>query len=247
MLGGLGATCTVPSRRGSADLMANVISFAETKAIQGFLSYLNKNYSKRISTTDTLLIAAVSAWFHQESGGLSRVIGNNPFNIRSSPLQSGQRTSKNGNGKFAVFSSMAVGFAAAAHLLMRGGWGTNIQDVDAYGYRLALNALKRGGNQGAVDFLAALAMSKWDAAHYGVNGWLQAYDPKQNHLIRNYVGITGVQLKDPHPKPPKPLPILPRDFNYQVVVRNYLDPWAVSALYKHRTRRQTIDVSGMKR
>lgn len=230
--------------------MANVVSFAETKAIQGFLTYLNKNYSKRISTTDTYLIAAISAWFHQESGGLSRIIGNNPFNIRNSPLQSGQRQSRNGNGKFAIFSSMTVGFAAAANLLMHGGWGSGGKDQDAYGYRLVIAALMKGGNQGAVDFLAALAMSKWDAAHYGANSWLEAYDPKQNHLLHNYVGITGIQLKDPSPpksKAVKPAPILPVDYNYKVVVRDYLNPWAARDLYRRRRRRSIMDGATTKR
>lgn len=212
------------------------VSFAETKAIQGFLGYLNKNYSKRITTTDTYLIAAVSAWFHQESGGLSHVLGNNPFNIRDSPLENGSRQTAH-NGHFATFATIAIGFAAAARLLMYGGHGSGSKDRDAYGYRLAINALKQGGNQGAVDFLAALAMSSWDAGRYGTHNWAEAYSPKSNHLLRNYVGITGIQLKDPHPKPkkqPKPPPTLPRDFNYQVSVRNYLDPYAAGRRYEHR-------------
>jgi len=230
--------------------MASTVSYAETKAIQGFLSYLNKNFSKRISTTDVLLIAAISAWFHQESGGLSRVIGNNPFNIRVSPLQIGQRQTKNGNGKFSIFATMAQGFAAAAYLLMHGGHGVGSKDADAYGYRLALRALMKGGNQGAVDFLAALAMSKWDAAHYGATSWLEAYDAKKNHLLRNYIGITGVQLANPNPKPaakPRQFAKMPQDFNYKVVVRSYIDPWAVSALYRSRRRASTVDGSATKR
>ena len=225
---------------------SNTVSYKETLAIQAFLKYLNRNYSKSINSQDQFLILAIASWFHQESGGLSKVIGNNPFNIRNSPLQSGQRTSKNGNGKFAIFSSMARGFMAAAYLLMHGGHGSGSKDLDAYGYRLALNALKRGGNQAAVDFLAAMAMSKWDAAHYGTASWVDAYDPKRNHLLRVYFGWKYVQLKDPHPKPPKEPPPLPQDFNYKVVVRNYLDPWAAQQRYDSRHQR-TIANSTMKR
>jgi len=224
-------------------MAGSTISYAETIAIQAFLGYLTKNWSKSINAKDTFLIAAVSAWFHQESGGLSRVIGNNPFNIRNSPLQSGTRKTLNGNGHFAVFSSMARGFMAAAYLLMHGS--------KAYGYQLALNAMKKGGNQGAVDFLAALAMSSWDAGHYGAHSWIEAYDQAHNHLLRNYVGIAHVQLANPHPKPPKPTPVLPRDFNYRVVIRNYIDPWAVQAMYRYRRGRTAlgnrVDGSGTKR
>jgi hypothetical protein len=223
----------------------NTVSYAETLAIEAFLGYLHKNYSKSINAKDQFLILAVASWFHQESGGLSRVIGNNPFNIRTSPLQSGTRKSK-GNGHFAVFASMAKGFEAAAYLLMHGGHGAGAKDLDSYGYRLALNALKHGGNQAANDFLAALAMSKWDAAHYGAATWADAYDPKKNHLLRVYMGWKYVQTKDPHPKPKKEPPPLPQDFNYKVVVRNYLDPWAARDRYVSRGRRQAVD-AGVKR
>lgn len=227
------------------------VSYAETKAIQGFLGYLYKNFSKRVNINDPYIVAAVSAWFHQESGGLSHVLGNNPFNIRDSPLQSGSRSTR-GNGHFAIFATMAIGFAAAARVLMYAGHGSGGKDQDAYGYRLALKALLHGGNQGAVDFLAALAMSSWDAGRYGTHSWAEAYDAKHNHLLRNYVGITGIQLKDPHPKPvkpPKPPPVLPRDFNYQVSVKNYLDPWArgKSYQYRHGRRSSSIDGTTLKR
>ena len=219
--------------------MANVVSYAETQAIKAFLGYLQKNYAKSINPNDNLLIAAVSAWFHQESGGVKNVIGNNPFNIRPGMLSfmaNGVRVSTRGNGKFLTFATLAKGFQAAAYLLIHGN--------KAYGYRLALNALKHGGNQGAVDFLAALAMSSWDAANYGTKNWAEAYDPKQNHLLRNYLAITGVQVVNPHPKPKKPpkaLPKLPRDFNFQVIPRHYIDPWAAADLYRRR-RKRAVDV-----
>jgi hypothetical protein len=204
---------------------------------------------------------AVAAWFIQESGGLSRVIGNNPFNIRSSPLQSGTRKSR-GNGHFAVFSSMAKGFEAAAWLLIHGGYGNKkvaikgyrvIEgkkvpyikgyrrvDADAYGYRLAIAALMKGGNQGANDFLAALAMSSWDAAHYGAHNIKQAYQAKHNHLIRNYLTFGGVMLDAPA-KPRKPIPELARDFNFRTSPNNFLDPWYAKRLYD--SRRHGVDVA----
>lgn len=215
------------------------IPYAQALAIKAFLTYLNKHYSKLVNPSDNLLVAAVAAWWMQEGTGS---IGNNPFNIRPgmvSFMASGVRTSKNGNGKFLVFASLAKGFEAAAYLLMHAN--------KAYGYQLAISALKHSGNQAANDFLAAMAMSSWDAAHYGAHSWQEAYDAKTNHLLRNYLAIGGVQMSNPHPKPPKPKPQLPRDFNYSAVVRNYLDPWAVKALYNKRHGRSTVDSISTKR
>lgn len=220
-----------------------VVSYAESQAIVAFLTYLNKHFSSRINQKDTFLIIAVSAWFHQESGGLSKVIGNNPFNIRQSPFATGYRQT-NGNGKFAVFASMADGFRAAAYLLIHGGHGPGKGDSDSYGYRLALKAMMKGGNQGAWEFLAALAMSSWDAAHYGAANWQEAFSDKTNHLLRNYLTYSGVQLVNPHPKPEKPRPELPRDFNFKATPNNFIDPWAAKDLYDKRHRPVMGSVAG---
>lgn len=241
-----------------------IVSYNETVAIQAFLGYLNKHWSSRINARDSLLIAAVSAWFHQESGGIKSVIGNNPFNIRpgmTSFLSNGYRVSTQGNGKFLTFASMSRGFEAAAYLLIHGS--------KTYGYQTAINGLRKGGNQGATDFLAALAASSWDAAHYGTHNWADAYNPKKNHLLRNYLAIGGVRMEDPNPdrrgqwgkhrkgggtnsqtkgkpsKPAKPIPELPRDFNFRVVPNNFIDPYAAGVLYANRHSRtvtgQTLD------
>lgn len=216
-----------------------IVSYQETVAIKAFLGYLNKHYSKAINPQDNLLIIAVSAWFHQESGGLKNVIGNNPFNIRPgmvSFMSNGYRVSTKGNGKFLTFATLAKGFEATAYLLMRAN--------KAYGYQLALNALKNGGNEAAVNFLAALAMSSWDAAHYGAHDWLTAYDPKTNHLLKLYLSYGGVQTQNPHPKPKKPVPKLPRDFNFKVTPNNFIDPYAAKVRYDRRHREVGLDVAG---
>ena len=219
--------------------MALTLTYQETTAIRGFLGYLNKHYSKFIMSDDIYLISAVGAWFYQESGGAKRVIGNNPFNIRPgmvSFMANGVRVSRNGNGKFLVFASLTKGFEAAAYLLMHAN--------KAYGYQLALNALKNGGNQAAYDFLAALAMSSWDAAHYGAHDWVTAYNPATNHLLRVYASIRGISLQAP-PKPKKPPkkkipPTLPKPLLYQQATSNYLDPWAARDLYRTRHGRMSV-------
>lgn len=219
--------------------MARTVTYADTVAVQGFLTYLQKNYSKLINPKDTFLIAAVAAWWYQEGRGS---IGNNPFNIRpgmTSFMSSGVRQTKT-NGQFLMFASLTKGFEAAAYLL--------IHASKTYGYQLAIAALKQGGNQGAVDFLAALARSSWDAARYGTTDWLDAYNPAKNHLLSVYGSITGIQLSDPNPKPkPKPSPTPSggassplRDFNYNLTVRNYLDPWLAGRRYDRRHGRTVL-------
>lgn len=243
------------------------VDYKTTKAIQAFLGYLHDHYSKRINNKDPNLIMAVAAWFMQESGGIGKVIGNNPFNIRESPLQSGTRQTR-GNGNFAVFSSLAKGFEAAAYLLLHGGfgnkqvpiYGTRIVDgvkqtyikgykkldSDLNGYRLALAALMKGGNQGANDFLAALAMSKWDAQHYGSNNWKEAYTKEHNHLIRNYLTYGGVMMNAPE-KPRKPIPSVAQDLKYQLAPNNFLDPWFAKRLYERRRRGGGVDAGNSRR
>jgi len=118
---------------------------------------------------DMPMMRAVTAWFRQESGSVSRVIGNNPFNIRpgaATYLSNGTRE-VTGNGIFLTFPTLAIGFQAAAVVLKSSG--------ATYGYDHAIASLRRGDEIG---FLANLALSSWCATHYGV-------DPRstQNHLV----------------------------------------------------------------
>lgn len=213
-----------------------IASAAEVRYIKAFLQYLHDHFSRAINPNDKYLILAIDAWFHQESGGLNNVIGNNPFNIRTSPLQSGTRLSKNGNGHFAVFKSMEDGFRAAAYLLMVGGHGAGSRDRDSYGYRLAIRALKLGGNTGAVNFLVAMAMSSWDAGKYGTKGHNPA-DPKYNHLLRVYSAFTGLTLPSSRPSQPKHhtrTVKYPRVLQPPPVPQQYLTGWEPKAFYNAR-------------
>lgn len=183
--------------------MGSIASQAEVKFAIAFVKYLKGDWY------NTFLLTAVVAWMRQESGGLSRVIGNNPFNIRpgmTSFLSNGVRRSRNGNGYFLTFASLERGAQAAAYLLMNGS--------RAYGYYLAVNAARRmnGGQQVGLDFLTALALSSWDAAHYGAPDG----NPQKNNLVRVWVSITGLKMPDPEkdkpkaPKKKKPRPVPPR-------------------------------------
>ena len=150
---------------------------------QAFLAALGADES------DNMLIAVVS-WFRQESGSLDRVIGNNPFNIRPGALSYLAIGTWQGRvGTFLSFPDIGTGFKAAALLLK--GFGT------AYGYGAVVKAAQSGN---AVNFLAAIAMSSWDVAHYGVHDITalgvritsNAYT-LQNHLLDVYSTFTGYQ------------------------------------------------------
>jgi hypothetical protein len=202
--------------------MSGVIaSAAETKAAQAFLKQLGAAWQ------NNLLILAVVAWFRQESGNLSKVIGNNPFNIRpgiTSQFASGIRRSKNGNGYFLVFKTLEAGFAAAAYLL---------QHVHGHGYELAIKALLR---QDPVDFLTALALSDWDAGHYGL--------PQNNHLLAVYASFTGLQLPPPEPTKRKHKAVIPDKPKYLAAPPahpggEFIDGRAAGTFYDARHTRGT--------
>lgn len=203
--------------------MANVASAAEVAAAQAFLRKLGAPWQ------NNYLVVAVVAWMRQESGGLKSVLGNNPFNLRPgkdiAAYQSGVRKSRNGNGYFAVFATLEDGLIATAARLLKAG-------NDWRGYGLVVRAARNGQ---AVDFLTAIALSAWDAAHYGL--------PEDNHLLRVYASFTGLQL--PPPKPPKAknrtsapkVRAKPRTELKPPVARTYLDGFETRSFYDARHRR----------
>lgn len=196
--------------------MSNVASLQEVQAAQAFLRQIGANWQS------PSLIQGVIAWFRQESGSLSRVIGNNPFNIRHSSFAIGYRQTAH-NGEFAIFKSLSDGFKAAAQLLLGAG-------NDWRGYGLIVRAARSGS---VLDFLTAIAMSAWDIGHYGY--------PETNHLIATYNSITGLTLpvagaKGDPKKPPKPRPKakVPRVLQPPHLERNYLDGGEALRFYKAR-------------
>jgi hypothetical protein len=128
---------------------------AEIRGAQTFLRVIGADWH------DPYMTKAVIAWFRQESGGVSRTIGNNPLNVR-------------GGTGYAVYPTLNLGFEAAANNLLR--------LAPRYGYGTVLEAA-RGGN--ALAFLGAVARSAWCASHYGVRTREQARTPV-NHLVAVY-------------------------------------------------------------
>ena len=162
-----------------------VASEQEVIGAQSFLRAIGAD------ATDNNLAVAVVSWFRQESGSIDRVIGNNPFNIRpgvTSSMASGVRQTGS-IGSFLIFPDLATGFAAAATLLKA--------LAPSYGYGAVIKAAQSGD---AVSFLAALALSSWDAAHYGVTwrgssqGGTSNARTLANHLLGVYSSFTGLQL-----------------------------------------------------
>jgi hypothetical protein len=200
--------------------MGKTATLAEVKAAQAFLRTLGADWHNQD------IIRGVVAWFHQESGSISKVLGNNPFNIRIDSAAIGYRITKS-NGKFAIFKTLEEGFQAAAGLLLRGMGDKG----DARGYGLVVRAARHGV---ILDFLQAIAMSKWDAAHYGYT----PEHPENNHLLAAYNAITGLTLPvPPAPKPKKRrLPQQPRDIPRPFVPSPYMDAGAVGRSYRERHR-----------
>ena len=236
------------------------VSAKETAFAESFLKYAGVKDPR----ANVYLILAVIAWMRQESGGLSRVIGNNPFNIRSSPFAIGYRQTRNGNGRFAIFKNLDAGARAAVALLKsdgKDGWR---------GYGLILRAAVRSaGNkeadkQGqAIDFLNAIALSKWDAAHYGtqhkvtsytiVNGKKRPGSTKKvwytgnaftqhNHLVQVWAALTGATInfpapkvkQEPPPQPPKPKPVQLEGRLYAFPIPEYIQPYEAFGWYEAR-------------
>lgn len=206
--------------------MSNVVVVAERQAAQAFLRAIGANWQNND------LIYAVVAWMRQESGGIKSIIGNNPFNLRpgkdiDQDLVAGIRMSKNGNGRFLIFVSLAAGLTATAQRLLRAG-------ADWRHYDRIIRAFRSGS---ALDALTAIALSAWDAGHYGYHPG----DPiTNNHLVRVYASFTGMQIPKPTKTPPSakpkkaPIPARPRDLNAPIVVRNYLHPYDARDFYQAR-------------
>lgn len=212
-----------------------------TKAEVNFALSFLKYAGVSAPHANAYLLIAVIAWLRQESGGLHRVIGNNPFNIRSSPFAVGYRKTKNGNGHFAIFKDLDAGARATVALLKSDGahgWR---------GYGLILKAATRAvgksdkdKQQQGLDFLNAIAMSKWDAAQYGTKKATNATEfTAMNHLVRVWSSLLGSPISIPQPqpktpKPPPPKPIQPDDKLWSTPVHEYIEPYAAFQSYEER-------------
>ena len=142
--------------------------YLELYGARAFLRYLKAPETKEMQY-------AVVAWERQESGGLGRIIGKNPFNIRpgaATIYSVGVR--KGPIGSFLVFATLSRGFLAAAVVLS--------DLAPYYGYGTVITAARSGN---PLRFLASLANSSWSGTNYGVRARVYAQG-MDNHLIVVY-------------------------------------------------------------
>jgi hypothetical protein len=201
------------------------------------------------NTNNLYLILAIIAWVRRESG--MNYIGNNPLNLRPGAddlkYRSGVRRSA-GNGYFSTYANLTDAARASANrLLSVGSWA---------GYRPVVAAIRRSAKgtkamqEQALDFLYAIALSKWSATHYGYG---RHPDPNmsptelftKNKLVPIFQGLTRYRVRIPAqapiqpPKPP-PVPKQPRSLAHTVPRRGYLQPLAAFTFYAERHEDQAI-------
>lgn len=193
-------------------LVSNIASLVEVHAAQAFLRHVGADWKNQD------LIRGVVAWFRQASkdtyGGRAQVRGNNIFGLRNSA------------GKLYTYATFDAAAIAAADRLLA---GSKIKgDPKAYG--LVIRAAKSGRIS---DFLQAIAMSAWDAAHYGYT----PDHPENNHLFAVFNAITGLTMPAPPPAPAPPrrrFPQQPRDIPHPFAPSPYLDAGQVGRAYRER-------------
>lgn len=194
----------------------------EVRFARSFLHYAKANEQ------NTYLLLAVIAWMRQESG--QTYLGNNPFNIRNSVYASGYRQTRNGNGHFAIFATLdAAAHATVAFLISNATFGH-------YGPILAAMRRGTGGDKGvtqALDFLTAIAVSKWDASHYGAADG----NAQNNHLVRVWAGLTGAKIPASWYKDTKKvvhkhvIPRQPRSLAHTMPTVEYISPYGAARFY----------------
>ena len=218
-----------------------VVTLAEQRYAKLLLSYLHNHYSRKINPNDVFLIYAMAAWLHAADKEFpTRMRYNNPFGV------------VNAKGKLEKYNSVAAGITGAARRLIAGSkpiWKTRTVPgpygshwTERYNsnkeqalYRGALNALKGGGNTGAGQFLIWMAYTSWSPTNYGWDLGEDASKAQNNKLIAWYLRLGNMeQVIVKTKKKTIVIPRPPRDLNAPIVVRNYLDPWAVKAFYEAR-------------
>lgn len=228
--------------------MATSLKEQEVRFARAFLHALHAN------ETNGYLLLAVIAWMRSESG--TKYIGNNPLNLRPgkdiAPWASGSR--KGSVGYFATFRTLDDAAKATAARLLKAG-------NDYRGYALVVKAAQRASSGGgqvtqAVDFMNALALSKWSAGHYGtyflvydphIDEYKHKWDLSRNGIIKVWVGLTGMKIPPswftdvvqppkppPPPRPKPPRPSQPRSLQHVNPKGEYIDPYAAQRFYRER-------------
>lgn len=197
----------------------------EVRFARSFLKY------GKFNEQNTYLLLAVIAWMRAEIGVDMKFMynQNNPFNIRKSRFASGYRQT-NGNGSFAKFATLDIAAKATVAFLSENA------GVGHYSPILAAARRGNGSDKGvtqAIDFLTAIAMSKWSADHYGAADG----NTTHNRIIKLWSGITGASIPTKWYKDTvkvvkkRKVPRQPRALEHTIPKVDYLSPYAAAQFY----------------
>lgn len=201
----------------------------EVRFARAFLKYA------RFNQTNTYLLLAVIAWARAEVGVDFKAMynRNNPFNIRKSRFAYAYRRT-NGNGSFAMFKTLDIAARATVAFL---------QDNASFGKYAPILAAGRRGASGdkalqsqAIDFLTAIAMSKWSSTHYGAEDGNLA----NNRIVKIWAGLTGTPIPAKWFEDTKKvvkkrvIPRQPRALQHVLPETSYIEPYAASSFYDAR-------------
>jgi hypothetical protein len=203
----------------------------EVRFAYWLLSYLHAN------SRNSYLLLAIIAWVRAASGSASgRYAGNNPLKMLVA-------------GRVAAFSTLQAAARAIAKRLLT-----------SSDYRLVRTVVQRDEASEkeqatqAMDFLQAVAMSKWDRNHYDAGSFIKTLNPEapykfifdnsKNALIAVWSKMLGKKFTIPAdvlpqpkpPAPPKPAP-QPRQADRRIptVQQNeYIQPYAAREFLEAR-------------
>lgn len=222
-----------------------------TPAEVAFALSLLKFLGVRDPQANAYLVLAVVAWMREASGG-KPYVGNNPLNVppgtHDAAWRIGQRVTKSRydarygetiNTYASIYRTMEQGARAAAAFLKNG----------ESGFALVVKAATRSAGsaaaaqqQVAIDFLNAIALSRWDAAHYGVKAGMSSDElTATNRLVALWSGLLGQPVVFPgqataNKPPPVPKP-KPRQQPAKVYITpepEYIQPYAAFSFYEER-------------
>jgi hypothetical protein len=202
------------------------------------------------NVNNVYLLLAVVAWIRKEGTGFKYW---NPLNIRNSKYAIGKWGTSNGGG-FAIFKDMATAIKATAAFLKANLWagydaiiGAAMQFPDHKDYQAE--------QMQAVNFLNAIALSKWSSDHYGTTKHPETLTAAElyakNGLIKIWAGLLGIKFSmpadpvKPKPKPKKKPPPAPRPTFTPLQKRDYLDGYAAKAFLDARVKSPPLAPGGM--
>ena len=226
---------------------------AETIWAQAFVKAMGSSQYK-----DPYLLQVIVTWIRLE-GGLGKMRGNNPLNIRLSPFASGYVWDSTHKFKVAKFSSMAQAVKAYAWYFKSGTTSFSTDPNPGVSnpkeaWAVFMRSVRRKvgttaqAQQRAKELLVAIGTIGWNGKTY-----FNHYGFSQNsggRLFEVYNSIGGVTFPPIYTKtpgvrktreiPPPPRPLLP-----PAPQRIYMDPYAPKGFLNARSHIYSYNMSGL--